>query len=113
MVWSRFRSYGLRSEAHMGEQTTRGVMDRYFKRMGAGEDFSDCYTADVTWTTFDDGRQVHGAGPHGRTWQPCTRTWLTRDPGASSSPTMSPTLKVTAPTRAPAMSTELPIALLT
>jgi SnoaL-like domain len=38
-------------------------MDRYFKRMGAGEDFSDCYTADVTWTTFDDGRQVHGAGP--------------------------------------------------
>jgi hypothetical protein len=23
---------------------------------------SDCYTADVTWTTFDDGSQVHGAG---------------------------------------------------
>ena len=47
----------------MGEQATKGVMDRYFKRMGAGEDFSDCYTADVTWTTFDDGTQVHGAGP--------------------------------------------------
>jgi len=38
-------------------------MDRYFKRMGAGEDFSDCYTADVTWTTFDDRSQVRGAGP--------------------------------------------------
>jgi hypothetical protein len=40
----------------MREQATKGVMDRYFKRMGAGEDFSDCYAADVTWTTFDDGR---------------------------------------------------------
>ena len=47
----------------MGEQATKEVMDRYFKRMGAGEDFSDCYTADVTWTTFDDGSLVHGAGP--------------------------------------------------
>ena len=47
----------------MGEQATKEVMDRYFKRMGAGEDFSDCYTADVTWTTFDDGSQVRGAGP--------------------------------------------------
>jgi hypothetical protein len=47
----------------VGEQATKGVMDRYFKRMGTGEDFSDCYTADVTWTTFDDGSQVRGAGP--------------------------------------------------
>ena len=47
----------------MREQATKGVMDRYFKRMGAGEDFSDCYAADVTWTTFDDGSQVRGAGP--------------------------------------------------
>jgi hypothetical protein len=47
----------------MKEQATKGVMDGYFKRMGASEDFSDCYTADVTWTTFDDGSQVHGAGP--------------------------------------------------
>ena len=47
----------------MGEQATKGVMDLYFKRMGTGEDFSDCYTADVTWTTFDDGRQVRMAGP--------------------------------------------------
>jgi ketosteroid isomerase-like protein len=47
----------------MGEQASKGVMDRYFKRMGAGEDFSDCYTADVTWTTFDDGSEVRGAGP--------------------------------------------------
>jgi hypothetical protein len=47
----------------MGEQATKAVMDRYFKRMGAGEDFSDCYTADVTWTTFDDGSQVQGSGP--------------------------------------------------
>ena len=49
----------------MGEQATKGVMDRYFKRMGAGEDFSDCYTADVTWTTFDDGSQVRGASAVG------------------------------------------------
>jgi hypothetical protein len=47
----------------MREQATKGVMDRYFKRMGAGEDFSDCYAADVTWTTFNDGSQVRGAGP--------------------------------------------------
>jgi hypothetical protein len=47
----------------MGEQTTKEVMDRYFKRMGAGEDFSDCYVSDVTWTTFDDGSQVQGRGP--------------------------------------------------
>ena len=45
----------------MGEKATKGVMDRYFKRMGAGEEFSDCYTADVTWTTLDDGSQVRGA----------------------------------------------------
>ena len=47
----------------MGEQATKGIMELYFKRMGAGDDFSDCYTADVTWTTFDDGRQVRMAGP--------------------------------------------------
>ena len=47
----------------MGEQATKGVIDRYFKRMGAGEHLSDCYTADVTWTTFDDGSQVRGSGP--------------------------------------------------
>ena len=47
----------------MREQATKGVMDRYFKRMGAGEDFSDCYAADVMLTTFDDGSQVRGAGP--------------------------------------------------
>ena len=47
----------------MGEQATKGVIGRYFKRMGAGEDLSDCYTADVTWTTFDDGSEVRGAGP--------------------------------------------------
>ena len=44
----------------MEEQATKEVMDRYFKRMGAGEDFSDCYTWDVTWTTFDDGSHVQG-----------------------------------------------------
>jgi hypothetical protein len=44
----------------MEEQATEEVMDRYFKRMGAGEDFSDCYTSDVTWTTFDDGSHVQG-----------------------------------------------------
>ena len=48
-------------EPRMGEKATKGVMDRYFKRMGAGEEFSDCYTADVTWTTLDDGSQVRGA----------------------------------------------------
>jgi hypothetical protein len=47
----------------MGEQATKAVMDRYFKLMGAGEDFSDCYSADVRWTTFDDGSQVQGSGP--------------------------------------------------
>jgi SnoaL-like domain len=47
----------------MGEQATKEVMDRYFERMGAGEDFSDCYTSDVTWKTFDDGSQVQGPGP--------------------------------------------------
>jgi hypothetical protein len=35
------------------------------------------------------------------------------EPGDSSSPTVPPILKVTAPTRAPAVSTDLPIALLT
>jgi len=48
-------------EPRMGEKATKGVMDRYFKRMGAGEEFSDCYTADVTWTTLDDGSQMRGA----------------------------------------------------
>jgi hypothetical protein len=46
----------------MGEQATKWVMDRYFKRMGAGEDLTDCYTPDVTWTMFDDESQVSGAG---------------------------------------------------
>jgi hypothetical protein len=47
----------------MGKQATKEVMDRYFKRMGVGEDFSHCYTSDVTWTTFDDGSHVQGPGP--------------------------------------------------
>jgi hypothetical protein len=46
----------------MGEQATQAVIDRYFKRMGAGEDFADCYASDVTWTTFDDGSQIQGPG---------------------------------------------------
>ena len=97
----------------MGEQATKEVMDRYFKRMGAGEDFSDCYTADVTWTTFDDGSQVRGAGPVREYLVALHENMVDARTGDSSSPTAPPTLKVTAPPRAPAVSTELPIALLT
>jgi hypothetical protein len=111
---SRAAEYdGYEHQTGMGEQATKGVMDRYFKRMGAGEDFSDCYTADVTWTTLDDGSQVRGASAvreylvalHENMVDARTRRLIFADSAAS--------LKVTAPTRAPAVSTDLPIALLT
>jgi hypothetical protein len=64
----------------MEEQATKEVMDRYFNRMGAGEDFSDCYTSDVSWTTFDDGGH-RALAQYGNISSLCTRTWLTREPG--------------------------------
>ncbi len=47
----------------MGRHATQEVIDRYFQLMGRGEDFTDCYVSDVTWTTFDDGTQIHGPRP--------------------------------------------------
>ncbi|HEY0240219.1 MAG TPA: hypothetical protein VGC37_16410 [Friedmanniella sp.] len=42
---------------------TRTVMERYFSAMSADEDFSRCFTADVTWLMVDSGEQVCGPGP--------------------------------------------------
>jgi hypothetical protein len=63
---SRAAEYdGYEHQTGMGEQATKGVMDRYFKRMGAGEDFSDCYTADVSEQRSMTGGRGPGPAPYG------------------------------------------------
>jgi hypothetical protein len=47
----------------MATEDTQALLDRYFQLMGRGDDFTDCCTTSVTWTTFDDGTQVQGREP--------------------------------------------------
>jgi hypothetical protein len=42
---------------------TQSVIDRYFKAMGAEEDFSRFYDDEVTWLMVDSGQEVQGPGP--------------------------------------------------
>jgi len=42
---------------------TQRVIDRYFKAMGAGEDFSRFFDDEVTWLMADSGQVVRGPGP--------------------------------------------------
>jgi hypothetical protein len=39
---------------------TRQTMESYFNAMGAGDDFSTFYTADVRWIMIDSGQEVRG-----------------------------------------------------
>lgn len=41
---------------------TQSVMERYFSAMGADEDFSRFFAADVTWLMVDSGDEVRGPG---------------------------------------------------
>jgi hypothetical protein len=44
----------------MSLDQTRRTMDSYFNAMGAGNDFSKFYTADVRWIMIDSGQEVRG-----------------------------------------------------
>jgi hypothetical protein len=44
----------------MSLDQTKRTIDSYFNAMGAGEDFSKFYTADVRWIMFDSGQEVRG-----------------------------------------------------
>ena len=44
----------------MSPDQVRHTMDSYFKAMGAGDDFSTFYTADVRWLMADSGQEVRG-----------------------------------------------------
>jgi SnoaL-like domain len=44
----------------MSLDQTKRIMESYFNTMGAGEDFSKFYTADVRWIMVDSGQEVHG-----------------------------------------------------
>lgn len=43
----------------MSLDQTKHTMDSYFKTMGAGEDFSKFYTADVRWIMLESGQEIH------------------------------------------------------
>jgi len=44
----------------MSLDQTRRTMDSYFRAMGAGDDFSAFYAADVRWIMLDSGQEVRG-----------------------------------------------------
>jgi ketosteroid isomerase-like protein len=44
----------------MSLDQTQQTINRYFDLMGGGDDFAECYTTDVTWTTTDTGDEVRG-----------------------------------------------------
>lgn len=50
-------------EGVVSVSTTQGVMDRYFKAMGAGQDFSRFFDDGVSWHMVDSGQEVRGPGP--------------------------------------------------
>jgi hypothetical protein len=35
----------------MATEDTQALLDRYFQLMGRGDDFTECCTTSVTWTT--------------------------------------------------------------
>jgi hypothetical protein len=43
--------------------TTQSVLDRYFKAMGADQDFSRFFDDEITWLMVDSGQEVRGPGP--------------------------------------------------
>jgi hypothetical protein len=45
----------------MSLDQTQRTMDRYFGAMGRGDDFSEFYTADVTWIMMESGQEVRGS----------------------------------------------------
>ena len=47
----------------MSVSSTRTVMDRYFKAMGAEEDFARFFDDDVTWLMVDSEQEVRGPRP--------------------------------------------------
>lgn len=51
---------GLTRTVAVSVASTQDVMDRYFAAMGAGEDFSRFFDADVTWLMLDSGQEVRG-----------------------------------------------------
>ena len=44
----------------MSAGSTQNLMNRYFAAMGAGEDFSRFFDADVIWLMVDSGQEVRG-----------------------------------------------------
>jgi hypothetical protein len=53
----------LHREARMSFDQTQRTMDGYFNAMGAGDDFSRCYTADVSWIMIESGQEIRGPSP--------------------------------------------------
>jgi hypothetical protein len=50
-------------EGTVSVASTQSVIEGYFSRMGAEEDFSTFFAEDVTWLTVDTGDEVRGPGP--------------------------------------------------
>jgi hypothetical protein len=42
----------------MSLEQTQQIINRYFDLIGNRDDFAECYSPDVTWTTTDTGQQV-------------------------------------------------------